>query len=135
MSKLEERRLAVRPWVQPTSQEFARLRKPSCWHFDAFAYSRDGHAYVVIETRRGGDRLLDRRWYMAVGAGLYPTVQPAVTFSRWLLDERLNAMHWQYVVPWSKRPPQWAKSTSVLCHYVRRSDDDHAIENYFDVRD
>lgn len=134
-------RLEARPWIKPTLGSWKMLTARTCWHFDAYAFLCFGGLRLVIETRRGGNRLIKRSVYAIRHDGtLWPMEDDAQAFGKVTLGElepafrgHLNAIHWRYVVPWSERVPSWARSRSVLCHYVTRDDRDAmaGLENYF----
>lgn len=120
-------RLDYRPFVGQTSHLMELIGSARCWHFDAWLAMDRGTFYFIVETRHGGREPLTRHTYKVAGELIFlvpdaPAGAVLVTLSDRALAglyERLNRIHWRFIVPLSHRKPDRYAGRSIAMHYVR----------------
>jgi hypothetical protein len=119
--------LQYRPHVKPTEQVMTLIANGRCWHFDAWLYPHNNDVLLQVQTRAGGRDVLSQHHYIWDGERLrytaeIPNGQFSITMqdrAYWSRFDELNRLHWQYIVPMSRRVPDGFRSRSVALHYVR----------------
>jgi hypothetical protein len=119
--------LVLRPHVTLDSTVHRLIAPGTCWHFDAWLYQHGAELYLLVETRAGGRRELASHAYMIDGDRIryvpaIPEGAVAVTMNDkalWPEFDRLNTIHWRYVLPMTNRIPAGFRGRSVALHYVR----------------
>lgn len=120
--------IPTRENVSATEQLMTLIAKGTCWHFDAWMLRDDqGRLYVLVQTRAGGRKLIWEMSYTYENGVLravmeIPEQAQFITLqdkAEWPHFDELNRLHWERIVPMTRRVPDGFRSRSVALHYVR----------------